>query len=131
MKIKNKDSGNKKLKKQDIQRIDYPVFSFRYLHRDLNITNCRDKENFLLRLELLSKKSWLDCINGNKHGYGSEKIKQSSINVGTPDHITKDVDFLSFRYSGKIPFVGYMEPTNKFIFQVVYIANDYNKPYKH
>lgn len=109
-----------------IKNYKHPIFCFKYLHKDYNVSFCEAEEKISLleRLVLLSQQDWQTLQLSPKHGIGSEKINRKSIIPSVPKDITEDVEFfLAFRFHGKAPFVGYR---NKFIFHVVYIDRGFN-----
>ena len=109
---------------------DYPIFCFKHLHKDYCLEQCNadQKIGFVEKIIALSSQNWTQLQLTSKHGLGSEKIARSSINPAIPPAITEDVTFfLSFRFHGKAPMVGYR---NKFIFHIVYIDPNF-QVYKH
>jgi len=107
--------------------IKHPVFCFRYLNKKYHIKKCTEKEQLSLldRLQLLSEKTWKDIQFADKHSFGTEKIKQTSIKAGIPTHLAKDVDFYAFRFDGKKPMVGFRNAKAFFVFHVVYLDRDF------
>ena len=106
-----------------INKIDYPVFCFKHLHKDYSINSCKNEDKLFLieRLHKLSQMTWTQIQLAPKHGLGSEKIERDSIIPSIPAQITADVKFLALRYYGLKPIVGYRSGS---IFHIVYI--DYN-----
>jgi hypothetical protein len=51
--------------------------------------------------------TWNEIIQADRHGFGREKIPQSSIRRPMPPHVTEDVTIVALRFSGKKPMVGY------------------------
>ncbi|WP_266202852.1 hypothetical protein [Pontibacter kalidii] len=88
----------------------HPVFCFRYLAKDYDLSTC-DKEElsaFIKQLGNLSQLNWQQIITSGRHKMGLEKIARKSIKGRIPSWITSDVDhFLALRFQGKKPFVGH------------------------
>ena len=128
MKPKRRRIGStSRIKENEIldDKINYPVFCFKYLHRNYNIDKCEndDKIKFIEQIIKLSGLTWQDIEYSQRHGLGSEKIQRSAIKLDLPKEITDDVvHFLAFRFNGKKPFVGFRD---RFIFHVLYIDSDY------
>ena len=102
---------------------DHPIFCFKYLHGECNLTRCdkEEKAAFADRLVLLTQLTWDQITLGARHGSGSEQIDRPSILQSIPLGVTADVDhFLSVRFQGLKPFVGFR---NRFIFHIVFIDN--------
>ena len=111
-----------------LDRIDYPLFCFRHLHRDFDIDKClcADKtfsRQFLKKIGLVSKLSWIDIQMSDRRGHGTEKIFKSSITKSIPSSITDDVnDFLSFYFNGdRGRIIGFR---NQMVFHVVFIDTE-------
>ncbi len=108
-----------------LDKIDYPLFCFRHLHKDYNIDEClRADKSFsrqlLKRIGTSSQMSWSEIKFADRRGHGTEKISCSSIKKSIPSTITEDVkDFLSFYFNGtKGRLIGFK---NQMVFHVVYI----------
>jgi hypothetical protein len=107
-------------------QFDYPIFCFKYLHQgEFGVESCEvhDQAALLKRLNKLSQMSWQQINTAQRHGLGWEKICQSSVKAGIPGHITPDVDFLAFRFSGLAPFIGYR---NLAVFHILFIDSKFN-----
>lgn len=125
-KLKNqKADQGKRIKASDdrieIANLQYPIFCFKHLHSSFCLDQCSsdEKSAFIERLVKLSSLTWGELQRTQKHGFGCEKIRRSSIKKSIPTSITGDVDFfLAFRFDGKKPMIGFQ---NRFIFHVVYI----------
>lgn len=135
-KIKNREVDTKsnkiKLSQTSVSanEIDYPIFCLRHLHKDFSLEKCseHEKASLICQMHRLSKCSWAQIKTFPRHGMGSEKISKDSMKVSIPDDLSEDVDsFLSFRFEGKKPFIGYR---SSHIFHVLYIDNNF-KAYKH
>lgn len=126
---KDKDNRGKTIKQPDshIPDIDYPVFCFRYMHRDYNVKSCpqEDKIAFFDRLCAISNLSWNDLSKAHRHGLGWELIPFDQISPDLPSgyRATEDVKSLyAFRYFDKKPFLGVR---NRSVFHLLYI--DFNR----
>jgi len=51
--------------------------------------------------------TWGEIIQAPRHGMGFETIARNAIRRPIPNHVTDDVTFIAFRFSGKKPMVGY------------------------
>lgn len=112
------------LHKTQYSDIKYPVFCFRHIHNNFNIDDCTDKErkSLLKRLQILSNMTWLEIQFADKHGCGTEKISQSAIRAGIPEHLSKDENLYALRFEGTKSMVGYRTDS---IFHIVYVDRDY------
>lgn len=112
-------------------RIDYPLFSFKYL-TDISIKNCRDGgffSEFLLRLKKLSVLGWKEIAKSDRHSFGMEKIARESIKHAIPSPITPEVPLFAFRATGSnLPFVGFQEGK---VFHVIFIETAFGDIYDH
>jgi len=72
---------------------DYPIFCFKNLHNVYGLDRCihQEKSALLDRLYQLSQLTWQQISTTQRHGFGFEKINQSSIKTEMPAHITKDI----------------------------------------
>jgi len=66
--------------------------------------------------------SWAQINQAPRHGLGYEKISHTSIKAAIPPHITEDVNFLAFRFSGKAPMVGYRKQE---VFYIVWLDRNF------
>lgn len=108
-----------------LQGFKHPIFCFKYLHKDFNLSQCDESEKIALleRVVLLSGMTWQEIQLAPRHGLGSEKISVSSIKPSIPEVVTEDVgDLLAMRFHGKMPFVGLR---NKFIFHIFYVDRNH------
>ena len=108
-----------------------PIFSLekivgdKYCFSNLDDT---DKKQFAESIFKRKNLSWNDIKKENRHALGFEKIPKDSIRGSKPEFITEDIkDFLSFRFSGMKPMVGYRMQN---IFYVLWFDLDYTL-YKH
>jgi len=68
------------------------------------------------------------CLRYPRHKLGAEKIARNSIKARIPQHITEDINFfISLRFSGKAPMVGYRI---KDIFRIIWLDAKFTL-YKH
>ena len=122
---KNGISLNENALSVSLDEINYPVFCFRYLHKDYDMEKCvasdkRFPRGLIKKIEMVSKLSWDDIQLAHRRGTGTEKILRNSIKPSIPNEITDDVtDFLSFHFSGrKGRIIGFRD---RYIFHVVYV----------
>lgn len=97
-----------------------PIFCMRFLAPPFCVTDCERHEQaaFAVTLRRLSMMTWMQIRNAPRHGLGSEKIGRASIRAPIPRGITDDVDFLSIRFNGMAPMVGFR--SNQ-VFHVVWL----------
>jgi len=110
----------------EVPKFEHPVFCFKHLHKDHCLEQCEtaDKLAFIERVVKLSSLTWDTIRISQRHGFGYEKIKRTSIKPSVPNSITEDVDdFLAFRFSGKKPMLGFK---TQFIFHIVYIDSKFS-----
>lgn len=94
-------------------RIDHnrekPTFCLRYVDTDYCITRCDrdDKAAFVDKMRRLSTMTWNEILQAGRHAMGFETIARTSIRRPIPPHVTEDVTFIAFRFSGMKPMVGY------------------------
>ena len=116
----------------DINQLEYPVFSFKYL-QDVSIKDCTDPNfffKFLMRMKKLSELGWKEIRISQRHAFGMEKIPADQIKPKSAKHLTPDVtEFQVFRAVGdNRPFLGFQTGC---IFHVVYIESDFGDIYNH
>ena len=115
-------------------RIDYPIFSFKYLYNN-SIDSCNDSKFFfdlLMRLTKISELGWDEIRKSQRHSFGMEKIPISSM-IPKPEYppfITPDVtDFNVFRSNGNnTGLVGFQIEK---IFHVFFIETKHGDIYRH
>ena len=120
----------KPLERKPYNDINYPVFSFRYLHKDYNIDKCDDneKKSLLRQIVTLSNRAWEELKLIPKHGLGSEKISLNAIRTNLPSNLSVEVQhLLAFRFDGKKAFLGVREG---FVFHVIFVDRNFTL-YKH
>ena len=52
---------------------------------------------------------WGEIKIAPRHGLGLEKIDRQSVMFKIPKEVTKDVELIALRFSGKKPMVGYRD----------------------
>ena len=129
--------ADKNITKESIgiyEKIDYPLFSFKYLYEN-SIDNCDDSNfffNFLKRLKKLSQLGWNEIRTSPHHSFGMEKISKDSIipQPQYPEFITPDVkEFSVFRSNGNnTGLVGFQIEK---IFFVFFIETRHGDIYRH
>lgn len=122
------------LNKKDIEsfaKIDYPLFSFRYLQHT-SYTECKDLTffpNFMKRLGKLSELGWKGINTSQRHSFGMEKLPQEIIKPQMPSIVTPEVQLFAFRATGNnLPFIGFREGK---IFHILYIETTFGDIYNH
>lgn len=118
--------------KNKLNRINYPVFCFKYL-QSVSIENCSNGAffyNFIARLQKLGDLGWEEIRKSHRHSFGMEKIPIEKIKPQTPLFLTPDVTHLfAFRASGKNhPFLGIQEGV---VFHVIFIETNFGDVYAH
>ena len=113
---KRKGKGGKKIlaptvKDMPSSDLFCPIYSFEYLQKNYCVRDCESTEraDFAFQLRQLSDLTWRELRAAPKHGLGYKKIAQEAIKSAIPTHITKDVNLIAFRFSGKKPMVGYRD----------------------
>jgi hypothetical protein len=89
-----------------------PSFSLQYTVPGYCVIDCdqEQKAAFASTLLQLGKRTWLEILQGNKHGSGSEKIPRKQMKVSVPAHISEDQEFFTVvRFFGKCPMIGYVD----------------------
>ena len=81
------------------------VFSFENFGEKSHGLECNPEEfkNLVRHLKILSKMTWQQVQESDRHKLGSEEINVSEIRESVP---TSKDKVLSFRYSGMKPFIG-------------------------
>lgn len=114
-----------------LAKIDYPLFSFKYLS-DASFKSNGDLKffkDFIYRLNKLSNISWNTIHTSQKHSFGIEKISRACIKPDIPAGITDDVNFIVFRSSGDNKAMVGFRVWN--VFHVVFIEARHNDIYDH
>ncbi len=107
------------------KRVDYPVYSFKYIKSPHDLSCCSEAEKAALISQLvnLSKFTWAEIRLMNRKGMGAEKIPIKSLKVAKPNFITEEVQHLmAFRFSGNKPFIGHLDGN---LFHIIYIDNKF------
>lgn len=112
-------------------KVDYPLFSFRYL-QDVSLKDCNDHKfllDFVFRLKKLSELGWKQIATSHRHGFGMEKIDRDSIKPSIPSIVTPEVPLFAFRAAGNnLPFVGFRDDK---IFHVLFVETSFGDIYHH
>lgn len=130
--IKNVSTQSNSIKEENILKINYPVFCFKYLEK-VSIKNSKDHDffyNFLIRLKKLSELGWKEIAKSDRKSYGTENIPLAQIHPSKPSFLTPDVnELICFRANGdNRPFLGFR---NGNIFHVIFIEANFNDIYDH
>lgn len=112
--------------------INFPCFSFKYLHNEYSLDNCDKEEKCALisQLASLSQFTWSEIRLKGRHAMGSEKIAINALKSNIPNSfvLTEDVDFLlALRFHGEKPFVGHLRMG---VFYIFFIDTKF-RLYKH
>lgn len=109
---------------------EHPKFCFRYIQSGFDPKSlAADKKSDLIeQLQSLSALPWKEIKIAPRHGLGTEQIAASSINAPIPPAFDDEDKFMFFRYSGKLPMGGMRV---RDIFHVMWVAQDFDAPYKH
>ncbi|WP_332420243.1 hypothetical protein [Vibrio metschnikovii] len=103
-----------------------PIFSLERLQAGSFCLQCLDQEGKAFFAEAIFRRknnTWREIKQMPRHGLGFEKIDRKSISAPIPNFITPDVDhFLSFRFHGKRPMVGYRQND---VFYVLWFDNNF------
>ena len=77
------------------------------------------------QLRNLSRLTWIETRNAHKGGLGSEKIPRYRIKKPIPGSpaITEDVEFISFRFAGKNPMIGFRTGA---VFRILWLDHDFS-----
>ena len=70
----------------------------------------------------MSQLTWNEIRSAHRHGLGGEKIDRTAIKRPIPSHVTEDVTFLAYRFSGMKPMVGYRL---KEMFHIIWLDRDF------
>lgn len=130
--IKNA-SRQHSIRKKDVEDIDFPIFSFKYL-QDYSIKECSDPKfllDFLFRLKKLAELGWQNIATAHRHSYGFELIDIDCFkHKEHPSCVTPDVNKLYvFRASGDNRTFAGIRIRNRF--EVIYIEGKINDMYNH
>ena len=129
-KFKVKEEKGKIVHTHSSSNVNYedecPVFSFKYLAKGTKycISNCIDDDKiaFVDQFFKLSRLSWKQIKNNDRHKLGCEKINHFSIKTAIPPNITPDVILLAFRFNGKKPMIGFRD---KATFHIIWFDKDF------
>lgn len=126
--------GEKNINQTVINRlvkIDYPLFSFKYLQEVSFVENVKAKffQDFLLRLKKYSELGWKKIATEPKHNYGWEFLSHEQMKHKLPSEVTPEVSLMILRSSNdKRALVGFREWN---IFHVIFIEAVFNDIYTH
>ena len=97
-----------------------PVFCLRYMRNGFSLAECDkiDQAAFAMTLYKLSKLSWAEIRNSQRHGLGSEKLNLASITGDSTDHLFQDSVLIAIRFSGRKSMVGYRDGS---VFHIVWL----------
>lgn len=103
--------------------LKYVSFSFRHLQSPYHIVDCDnyDKIALLERMVKLCCLSWNQVISTQRHGFGTETIRRSSIGPRLPSVVTPEITLIAFRFSGLKSMIGFRAQD---IFQVLFLDHD-------
>lgn len=106
-----------------------PVFCLAQMRSGHSVSDCNQEHQaaFAVALYERAKMTWLDITLASRHGLGIEKIARSSFRVAIPPEITPDVEFISMRFHGTAPMVGYR---NGRTFHILWLDADFTV-YRH
>jgi hypothetical protein len=90
---------------------EHLTISLRHLVGSHCISKCQKPDilSFADKVRMLTQKTWSELQQAPKHGLGFETIARTSLKVAVPKHVTPEVNILAFRFSGKMPMVGYKD----------------------
>ena len=118
---------------EEYAKIDYPLFSFRYLCQE-SYPDCNDPKffkDFLARLAKVSELGWAGIRQSAPHSFGMEPIpvRQMVYKSKLPDFVSSDADLHVFRAVGdNRSFVGLQVGK---IFYIFFIEAKFNDIYPH
>jgi hypothetical protein len=126
-------SGTDRINPSISEQPKHPVFCFRYLVKDYNISSLTKKERalFVSKLETLSGLDWNTIENAGKHQLGYEHIPISDLKFNipkAPELFTPEVKKIkAFRCFGKSPFLAHRKGA---ILHIIAIDPNF-KAYEH
>ena len=118
---------------EEYSKIDYPLFSFKYLC-DESYPDCSDPKffsDFITRLQKLSALGWSEIRQSAPHSFGMEPIpvRQMKHKAKLPAFVSQDADLHVFRAVGdNRAFVGLQVGK---IFHIFFIESKFNDIYPH
>lgn len=108
-----------------------PLFSLEKLQSGTFCLSRLDRDQKASFADALFKRknlTWREINRAPRHGLGTEKIPRNEIKAPIPHFVTEDREyFLSFRFHGKAPMVGYRV---RDVFYVLWFDAGYSL-YKH
>lgn len=116
----------------ELEKIGYPLFSFKYL-QNVSFTDnrvpARFFQDFLKRLCKYSELGWKEIDTAPKHTFGWESMDRSKMKHQLPSEVTPDVNLIVLRSSGdNRALVGFRMWK---IFHVIFIEANFNDIYEH
>lgn len=101
------------------------IFSLEYIQKSHCFSKCTKDEKLSL-IELFFERktmTWREIKDSGRSACGSEKIFWKSIKSSIPAHLKEDTTFLSLRFCGKKPMVGYREGR---IFYILWLDRNFD-----
>jgi UTP-glucose-1-phosphate uridylyltransferase len=108
-----------------------PKFCLQHLISEYDIQSNTDKEQkaaFAEQLQKLSSLTWSQIQQTQKHGFGQETIRVSSLLIQLPEFFADSDKVLAFRYQGKLPMIGVRSGET---LHLLAIARNFSQLYKH
>ena len=107
-----------------------PKFCLRHMRNDYCLKDCtkEQKAAFADKLFELSRCTWSQLRQADRHGLGYEKIERNSVRAEIPPSVTDDVALIAFRFYGKAPMVGYRSKDG--VFNILWLDSNF-KLYPH
>ena len=101
-----------------------PIFSLEYMVAGYSVADCNHEQKaaFASALWERSKMTWREIRTSNRHGLGSEVINRGSIQPAIPASVPEDVRFLSLRFHGMAPMIGFREGR---VLHIVWLDHNY------
>ena len=111
---------------QEDWRKKNPAFSLQYTVSGFCVADCNQEEKaaFASTLLQLGKRTWLQILQSDKHGSGSEKILRKQMRVAIPQHVNEDQEFFTVvRFHDKSPMIGYV---NQGIYYILWLDRNHD-----
>lgn len=103
-----------------------PAFSLQYTVPGYCVADCNQEQKvaFANTLLQLGKRTWIEIIQSDKHGSGSEKIPRKQMKLGIPPTVSEDQAFFTVvRFFGKCPMIGYV---NNGIYYILWLDRNHD-----
>jgi len=81
-----------------------------------------ERGNVLSKLRTLSKLTWQQIKQADRHGLGFEIIERDSFRAAIPRFLTPEINLIAFRAIGMAPMVGYRAGR---IFHILWIDRNF------